>query len=197
MFNETRLLDCVSYGSQFGQEFKTRITQLRNGRERRNADWALPLGRYSVTYQALKPEDHLLVRGAHMACMGSLIAFRFKDWTDYLGEHELIGEGTGVAQTLALSKSYAFGPISFARPITKPVAGTIVIYEGGQRVAASVNYTTGMVTVTAPPGSPITWSGEFDVPVRFESDRLDCDPIARFSNGYVLTADVDLVEDRQ
>ena len=53
MFNETRLLDCVAYGSEFGQEFSTRITSLRSGVERRNANWSMPLGRYSVLYGSI------------------------------------------------------------------------------------------------------------------------------------------------
>lgn len=196
MFNETRLLDCVSYGSQFGQEFNTRITALKSGKERRNANWTLPLGRYSVSYQALVPEDHPLVRGAHMACMGSLIAFRFKDWTDYQAQRQQIGVGTGSPQTLQLVKNYPFGPISLARMIKKPVPGTVVIFGYDLPLDAAVDYTTGLVTVTAPTGAPITWSGEFDVPVRFESDRLDVDPVALRNNEYILSADVDLVEDR-
>jgi uncharacterized protein (TIGR02217 family) len=196
MFNETRLLDCVSYGSQFGQEFNTRITTLKSGHERRNANWTLPLGRYSVSYDALAPADHPLVRGAHMSCMGSLIAFRFKDWTDYQAQRQQIGIGTGTPQTLQLVKNYTFGPLSLARTIKKPVVSTVVIYGYDLPLAAAVDYTTGLVTVTAPTGAPITWSGEFDVPVRFESDRLDVDPIALRNNEYILSADVDLVEDR-
>lgn len=196
MFNETRLLDCVSYGSQFGHEFKTRITPLKSGRERRNAEWKLPLGRYSVIFDALKPEDHLLVRGAHMACMGSLIAFRFKDWTDFAAVREPLGTGTGNQQVLMLAKAYKFGPLSMSRPIAKPVPGTVTVFVDGQPAQVEVDYTTGAVTVAGPAGSSITWSGQFDVPVRFESDRLDCDPIVRRSNGFVLSADVDLVEVR-
>ncbi|NWA25515.1 DUF2460 domain-containing protein [Pseudomonas gingeri] len=196
MFNETRLLDCVSYGSQFGQEFNTRITTLKSGHERRNANWTRPLGRYSVSFGALKPGDHMAVRGAHMACLGSAIAFRFKDWTDFRAEQELIGVGTGVSHTYTLRKNYPFGPVSLQRPIAKPVVGTVKVYEAGQAIAAVVDYTTGIITVTAPPGSPITWSGEFDVPVRFEADRLDVDPVALINGDYVLSADVDLVEIR-
>jgi len=196
MFNETRLLDCVAYGSQFGQEFNTRITTLKSGHERRNANWTRPLGRYSVSYDALRPENHEDVRGAHMACLGSLIAFRFKDWSDYEAIGELIGAGTGAAQDYQLMKRYPFGPISLERVISKPVAGTVVVFDAGQPIPATVDYTTGVVRATAPAGSPVTWSGEFDVPVRFEADRLDVDPIARNSNGLILTADVDLVEVR-
>lgn len=196
MFNETRLLDCVAYGSQFGQEFSTRIKTLRNGVERRNVNWSMPLGRYTVVYQALKEADHIAVRGAHMACMGSAIAFRFKDWADYRASGEAIGIGTGAQQTLQLTKGYAFGPVTLQRIIKKPVAGTVTLLADGVAIAATVDYTTGQVTLTADADAVITWSGEFDVPVRFESDRLDVDPVARSGGDFLLSADVDLVEDR-
>lgn len=197
MFNEARLLDCVAYGSQFGQAFNTRIVSLRSGAERRNANWSMSLGRYSVLYQALKPGDHQLVRGAHMASLGSAIPFRFKDWTDYRADGEQIGVSTGGLQTLQLTKSYHFGPLSLTRIITKPVAGTVTAFADGSPIAASVNTATGEIIIDTAPGAVITWSGEFDVPVRFESDRLDVDPIARMAGDFVLSADVGLVEVRE
>lgn len=196
MFNESRLLDCVAYGSSFGMEFNTRITSLRSGQERRNINWSAPLCHGSLLYQNLKPDDHQLVRHAHMASFGAAIPFRFKDWTDYQADDEVIGTGTGSEQVLQLVKTYRFGPLEMQRIIKKPVLGTVTIYESGQPVAAVIDITTGLVTVTAPPGSLITWDGEFDVPVRFVSDRLDSDPIARRANGFILTSDVDLIEVR-
>jgi uncharacterized protein (TIGR02217 family) len=196
MFNETRLLDCVSYGSEFGQEFNTRIVTLRSGQERRNINWSMPLGRYNVMYQALSPEDHIKVRAAHMASMGSAIPFRFKDHTDYKAEDEFLTNGTGSAQTVQLIKKYAFGPVELERVIQKPVMGTVTIYENGIEIGSSVDYATGEVTFTATSLSEVTWSGEFDIPVRFESDRLDVDPLANTKNGFLITTDVGLVEVR-
>jgi uncharacterized protein (TIGR02217 family) len=196
MFNESRILDRVAYGSQFGMEFSTRINSLRSGVERRNANWSAPLCHGSLMYQNLDYADHALVRDAHMACMGSLVAFRFKDWTDYQADAQVIGEGSGVEQALQLVKVYTFGPLALSRPIKKPVSGTASIFEDGVVTAAVIDYTTGLVTLTAAPGSVITWSGEFDVPVRFVSDRLDSDPVARRQAGFILSSDVDLIEVR-
>lgn len=196
MFNEARLLDCVAYGSNFGQEFNTRIVQLRSGVERRNISWTLPLGRYSVMYTALRPADHVKVRGAHMASAGSAIPFRFKDWSDYQATAELIGTGTGALQSLQLVKAYSFGSVSISRIIKKPVAGAVQLYADGAAIASTTNTETGVVTFLADAAAVITWSGEFDVPVRFESDRLDVDPVARAGGGFALSADVDLVEVR-
>ena len=196
MFNESRLLDCVAYGSSFGQQFSTRIIQLRSGVERRNIGWALPLGRYSVIYTALRPADHVKVRGAHMASAGSAIPFRFKDWSDYQADSEALGFGTGAVQSMQLVKTYWFGSVSISRIIKKPVLGTVQIYANGAQIASTTNTETGVVTFTADDGAAITWTGEFDVPARFESDQLDVDPVARVGGGFALSADVDLVEVR-
>ena len=197
MFNETRLLDCVAYGSQFAQEFSTNIQSLRSGAERRNINWSMPLGRYTVVYQALRPEHHIAVRNAHMASMGMAIPFRFKDWTDYQAEGEALGIGTGDAQTIQLVKAYKFGPVKLSRVIKKPVGGTVTVYADGVLIGSTTDYTTGVVSVNAPLGSVLTWSGEFDIPVRFDSDRLDVDPVVRQSDGeFLLSTDVDLVEVR-
>ena len=196
MFNETRLLDCVAYGSQFGREFKTRIVTLRSGYERRNAEWSMPLGRYSILYLAINPADHATVRAAHMACMGAAIPFRFKDWTDFEATNEVIGTATGSPQTLQLIKTYTFGPLTLERDIVKPVDGTVALYADGISIGVSVDETTGIVSFVADNGAEITWTGEFDVPVRFERDRLDFDPAAKTADGFLLTGDVDLIEVR-
>lgn len=195
-FIEARLLDQVSYGSEFGREFNTRIVQLRSGRERRNADWSAPLGRYSLAYDVIKPDDHHLVIGAHTACMGSLIGFRFKDWADYRAWDEPLTTGTGAQQSVQLKKAYTFGPLTYEREIFKPVDGAVTIYADGIEIASVVSDTTGIAVFTAPNGSAVTWTGEFDVPVRFASDRLDVQPITEQGRGFLLTADVDVVEVR-
>lgn len=52
--------------------------------------------------------------------------------------------------------------------ITKPVVGTAVV-TGGSGV--SVNYTTGVVTVSS--GTPTAFTAEFDQPCRFDIDHLN------------------------
>lgn len=195
-FIEERLLDKVVYGSQFGKEFNTRIVSLRSGVDRRNADWAAPLGRYSVLYELLEPSDHQVVVNAHMACMGALVGFRFKDWSDYEAKNEFLVVADGTEQTVQLTKQYKFGPISYSRKIVKPVGNTVLLYADGVALPHDVDSTTGLVTFTATSGQAITWSGEFDVPVRFDNDRLDVEPIYHTEGGFLLSTDVDLTEVR-
>ena len=194
MFNETRLLDSVAYGSEFGQEFNTRIVKLRSGHDRRNINWSAPLGKYSIIYTALLEEDHELVYNAHMASFGSAIGFRFKDFLDYRAINQVIGVGTGAVQVLQLTKTYSFGPLDLVRNITKPVSATI--YADGIEISSSLDTTTGLVTITAELAADITWSGEFDVPVIFDEDRLDCQPVTRSNGKFLLSSNVTLSEIR-
>lgn len=195
MFNDARLLDCVAYGSQFGHEFNTRIVTLNSGHERRNSDWEMPRFRYSVLYQNLTEADHNKVYFAHMACRGAAIPFRFKDWRDYQAVGQQLGVATGENQILQLFKTYAFGDLEFTRTITKPVDGAVMVFADGVQITADVDYLTGKIAFIADDGAQISAHFEFDVPVRFVSDRLTSDPVARnAASGLRLTSDVDLIE---
>ena len=196
IFNESRLLDRVAYGSNFGHRYKTRITELKNGVERRNAEWSAPLAFSTVIYDNLDPGDHIIVVNAHHACMGSLIGFRFRDWSNYTAENEVIGYGTDALASYQLIKTRTFGALSTETNVVKPVSGTVTIFVDGTPTAATVDYTTGIVQVSAASGAEITWSGEFDTPVRFESDDIDFSIDNKSRNGFVLTANVDVIEIR-
>ena len=195
MFNESRLLDRVAYGSEFGHEYKTRITELSNGVERRNADWQRALGRYSVRYQNLDEDHHNLVVAAHHACMGALIGFRLKDWSDYKADNEYFALGAGEPTTYQLKKTYALGSLSRVREIFKPVFGTVSVNADGLPVEFNLNYTTGKIVINAAEGAVLTWSGEFDVPVRFSDDQMSFSIDSR-SGGFILNSDVSLQEIR-
>ncbi|WP_444919315.1 DUF2460 domain-containing protein (plasmid) [Microbulbifer sp. CnH-101-G] len=195
-FVEQRLLDEVAYGSTFGHSYKTDIKELRNGVERRNSEWDYPLASGAVLFEKLQSGHHSLVMAAHHACRGSAIGFRFKDWSNYTASHEVIGFGTGEAATYRLSKTHIFGPLSATIPVYKPVVGTVTIYANGQPIAHSLDYTSGRVQLSADAGAEITWSGEFDIPVRFESDDLQFSVDHKTAGGFMLSADVEVVQIR-
>ena len=66
---------------------------------------------------------------------------------------------------------------AWVRRIGKPVAGTVRVARAGVEAVSgwSVDATTGVVTFAAAPavGVLVTAGFEFDVPVRFDTDRLD------------------------
>ncbi|WP_444922785.1 DUF2460 domain-containing protein [Microbulbifer sp. DLAB2-AF] len=196
MFNESRLLGKVAYGSEYGHRYKTEIKALRSGVERRNAEWERPLGRYSVLFKNLDYADHQIVVAAHHACMGALIGFRFKDASDFEAEQEVIGFGTGNSESYQLVKKYVFGAFSYQRKIAKPVIGRVTIFVDGNPVAHSIDYTTGLVQLSADNGAEITWSREFDVPVRFEDDEIGFSIDNRHQRMPVLNGNVELLEIR-
>lgn len=195
-FVDERLLECVSYGTAGGPTFRTRKVALRSGIVRRNALRSRPLYRFNIIYKNLQPEDHHEVIAAFNACYGGVYSFRLKDWADFQATNELLEElGTGSPQTLQLIKTYTFGSQAVARPIRKPVNGTVTLTHNNISQSASVDYSTGLVTFTAPAGHIIRWSGEFDVPVMFEDDELAFSGDDKGVNGLFLNADVALIED--
>ena len=81
-------------------------------------------------------------------------------------------------RVLQLRKAYRSGTQQYLRPVTKPVAGSVRVAVAGAVLPASgfsVDAATGTVTLTAAPaaGADVTAGFEFDVPVRFDTDRLD------------------------
>lgn len=195
-FIETRLLDCVAYGTAGGPTWLTRKVSLRSGIIRRNPLRSRPLYRFNIIYRNLLPQDHREVIGAFNACFGGVHSFRLKDWSDFEADDELISVlGTGSPQTIQLSKFYEFGNQNIERPIRKPVSGTVVITDDGAPIAATIDYTTGEATFTASVGGILRWSGEFDVPVMFEDDSLSFSFDNRSAEGLFLTSDTSLMED--
>lgn len=192
-FIETRLLDCVAYGTEGGPTWATRRVALRSGIARRNAQRSRPLYRFVVLYQNLKPQDHREVISAFNACRGGVFGFRLRDWADYQATDELVGTGTGSPQSIQLAKLYEFGAQNVSRPIRKLVSASLT--QNGIPQSASIDLNTGIATFAAPNASVVRWTGEFDVPVTFDQDELLFTAGNRTSAGLALTADVGLSED--
>ena len=106
---------------------------------------------------------------------GRFHAFLWRDALDHAAIDQAIGTGDGETVSFQLVKRYgaAFDP--YLRPITKPVAETVVVKVDGVVTDHDTNSLTGIVTLVEPPagGAAVTASFEFDVPVRFDTDRLD------------------------
>jgi uncharacterized protein (TIGR02217 family) len=185
-FDEIRFPDNISRGARGGPERRTRIVELASGREERNSPWVGSRHRYDASYGIRRADDLASVIAFFEARSGRLRGFRWKDWADYKSclpsqtpsaSDQLVGQGNGTATTFQLTKTYSSGLQSYARTISKPVAGTVLIAVGGvaQSSGWSVDTTTGIVTFTVAPanGATVTAGFEFDVPVRFDSDLMD------------------------
>ncbi len=165
-----RFPDAVSYGCQGGPTWQTAVIAVASGHESRNQVWESARHRYDVShvYHSGDGGKLELLRAFFLAVRGRLHGFRFRDPLDYAaasGEGLLTALGGGTYQ---LVKRYTAGSSVYDRDITKPVAATVVIAGGG---TYSLDDTTGIVTHSAG-AAPTGWTGEFDVPCRFETDIM-------------------------
>ncbi len=175
-----RFPEDISYGVTFGPEFSTTIAQTVGGQEirNRNRTRALCVGECAHALKTKAQFDNLLKFFRSMG--GRFHAFRFKDWSDYACD---VSQGT---LTLVSGSSYQMNKVyqsavgfSELRKITKPVSGTIAIFRTRSGTttnitgSSTIDTTTGLVTITGHvSGDVYTWSGEFDVPCRFDTDRM-------------------------
>lgn len=196
-FVETRFPADISYGSSGGPEYSTDIVITHSGHEQRNSNWAAARSRYNVAHGVKTAAQLDALIAFFRARKGREHSFRFKDWTDYKAVGQVIGIGTGSATAFQLIKTYDSGSVVETRTITKPVAGSVLIYvnSGLQSSGVSVNSTTGVATFSAAPanGAVIAADFEFDVPVRFNTDRLSASLDAYGSHSWL---DIPLVEVR-
>jgi len=198
-FHEIRFPASLSFGSIGGPERRTEIVTLANGFEERNTPWANSRRRYDAGLGLRSLDDVETLIAFFEARQGQLFAFRWKDWADFKSARpsreitpldQLIGQGDEVTTAFPLTRSYASGDQSYTRPITKPVAGTVRVAVGGDSLQDGIDYTvdttTGVVTFAAAPdlGAEIRAGYEFDVPVRFDIDRIQTS-VASFRAGDV------------
>lgn len=203
-FHEVRFPANLSFGSLGGPERRTEIVALANGFEERNAPWEHARRRYDAGVAMRSLDDVEAMIAFFEARRGQLYGFRWKDWSDYkscLPSHEIgcadqvIGHGDGAMTEFQLSKAYASGAHSYVRPITKPVAGTVRVAVGGAELAKGAGFevetTTGLVSLDVAPavGEAVTAGFEFDVPVRFDTDRIQTS-VASFRAGDVPSVPV-------
>lgn len=176
-FVEVAFPSDIAYGSSGGPEYSTEIVITHSGYEQRNINWAQARARYNVAH-GIKTQAQLDALIAFFrARKGRADGFRFKDWSDYRAAAQVIGTGNGSNKIFYLVKTYTSGSITETRSITKPVVGTLAVYVNSVLQAGSsysLDSATGKITfVTAPANAAIiTADFEFDVPVRFDTDRL-------------------------
>lgn len=207
-FHEVRFPTALSFGSIGGPERRTDVVTLASGFEERNTPWAHSRRRYDAGIGLRSMDDIDALIAFFEARRGQMFGFRWKDWSDFKSckpslsvstTDQVIGTGDGVQAEFGLSKVYSSGDASYAREITKPVDGSVrIALDGVEQVAGDdfvVDPATGVVTIFAEPlaGVSVTAGFEFDVPVRFDTDRIHTSA-ATFQAGEV--PDVPVVEVR-
>jgi uncharacterized protein (TIGR02217 family) len=180
----------VSFGATGGPGRKNEIVQLSSGREKRNARVALSRRVYDAGTGVRSLDDLYDVLAFFEARRGSLYAFRFRDPFDMKSCRpdstpdpldQTLGLGDGTQGSFALVKNYGEGAEAYARPIMKPVAGSLRVAVAGVEKADPADFSfdeaTGAVTfaggATPAEGQTVTAGYEFDVPVRFDTEHIE------------------------
>ena len=198
----------VGLNASGGPVRRTEIVTLGSGYEERTARW-LNSRRYYDAGTGIRTLDDLhMVMEFFEERRGRLHAFRYRDPFDFNSSSpslditpldQEIGVGDGVETAFQLTKAYGQDHAPLSRNITRPVASSVRIAVDGVELFSptdwSVDETTGIVTFVNPPGSAavVTAGFLFDVPVRFDTDRLSFD-MAAFNAGAI--PNIPLVEVR-
>lgn len=173
MILNTELDPCVAYGFTGGPEFSTRVVNLKNGHERRNANWSNARHRYTAPFQNIRPEAYNEIKRVFNACRGMLHGFLFEDPFDHTATLASLGAAPSGTTPVQLVTTSTADFVTYTRTITRPQAGAVV-FQNGIPKAGSLDLDTGVFTPTTSwtPGAALAWTGEFYVPVRFANDWL-------------------------
>ena len=187
-FHDTRLPEDVERGASGGPEFKTTILTLSSGYEKRNIDWSATRGSWDVGYGIQNKVDFTAVLDFFHAREGMAHSFRFKDWGDFEMASQTIGTTDATTATFQIFKRYTSGGINFDKNLEKIVSAsaTVLVNSVSQTVVydtapaageVSINTLTGVLTLgsthAATTGQDIDVLCEFDIAVRFDTDKFD------------------------
>lgn len=168
----------LAFGSRADPTWSTTISAAMSGYESAVLNWAHVRHTYDVSFAVRTKSDYDDIRDHFHQARGRGKKFLFRDPLD----HSVSGaEGTTVEAGggYQLTKTYGSGGDTYVRKITRPKSGTVAIFRTRTGVTTNVtanctiSYTTGTFTVSGHSnGDVYTWTGEFYVPCRYDTDRL-------------------------
>jgi uncharacterized protein (TIGR02217 family) len=207
-FHDVLFPPALARGVRGGPERRTEIVTLASGHEERNGRWRHSRRRWEAGYGVRTLAQLAEVVAFFEARRGRLHGFRFADPVDHSSAppgapiaptDQTLGMGDGTNRRFPLQKRYGGAVEPYFRPIVKPRAAGLRVAVGGVEAIAGVAFdieaATGHVVFRAgqapPQNAAVTAGFLFDVPVRFDADRLDVD-LSAFEAGAI--PDVPLVE---
>jgi uncharacterized protein (TIGR02217 family) len=200
-FHDVRFPTAISRNAQGGPERRTDVVVLGSGYEERNSRWADSRRTYNAGYGIKSLNDLHEIIAFFEERRGRLHAFRWRDPMDWKScapnatpspLDQVIGSGDGATEAFQLRKTYggAFAP--WTRSINKPVVNTVKIAVAGVEQSIETDFiidpSTGIVTFLAghipAADQSVTAGFEFDVPVRFDTDKLEIN-LSGFTSGAI------------
>lgn len=198
-FLDEKFPGSVAFGTLGGPERLTDVVLLASGHESRNARWADSRRRYDAASGIRSLQDLKAVVALFEKARGRLYGFRFRDPFDHStrSDRALPGKmdqsiaiGDGSTLRFALKKTYGSGGASYERSIRLPEVATLKVAVDGvaMPLGSGVSWDTEtgeLVFATAPAdGAEVTAGFHYDVPVRFDTDRLELS-LAAFEAGDI------------
>ena len=188
-FHEIRLDPYISWESTIGPSYKTAIHDVPSGDEFRTSGWDKGRLMMTISKELMDRPTVFALESFFRARKGSRFAFRVRYWNLYLRTDEPLPLLTNTTAQLQLVFPDAIAPETML--VKKPVlagdvhntndsllyAPDITLKKDGVAFASSGNWTidrtTGIITFgTSQAGHTFTWSGSFDIPMRFNTDQL-------------------------
>lgn len=189
-FHDIRFPTEISRNATGGPERRTDVVVLGSGHEQRNSRWADSRRSYNAGYGVKSLDDLHAVIAFFEERRGRLHGFRWRDHSDWKScppsrtpsaLDQGIGTGTGSLSSFRLVKTYGTLHAPWTREILKPVAGTVRVAVAGvaliegegfavDAATGTVSFASGYVPAS---GVSVTAGFEFDVPVRFDTDKLE------------------------
>jgi uncharacterized protein (TIGR02217 family) len=198
-FHDVRFPLAVSFGATGGPERRTEIITLGSGREERNQRWAASRRRYDAGTGVRNRADLQSVVHFFEERRGRLYGFRYRDPLDDRScapgvepgsSDQLLGVGDGQRVSFPLRKRYGDSFLPYDRPVLLPVEGSVRVEVGGVARVETADFTVAGGAVvfephTIPPeGYEVRAGFLFDVPARFDTDRLEIN-LSRFEAGSI------------
>jgi uncharacterized protein (TIGR02217 family) len=200
-FHEIRFSTAISRNAQGGPERRTDVVVLGSGYEERNSRWADSRRAYNAGYGVKSLDDLHSVIAFFEERRGRLYGFRWRDHMDWKSGapnaattalDQVIGTGTGALAVFQLKKTYGGAFLPWVRVIKKSVAGSVKVAVAGVEKTLGLQFTidpsSGVVTFLAgnipANGQSVTAGFEFDVPVRFDTDKLEVN-LTGFTSGAI------------
>ena len=189
----------IALKSAGGPERRTEIIAFGSGREQRNARWAHSRRRYDAGYGVKTLAALQEVVAFFEERRGQLYGFRWRDRLDHSSAidtptplDQMLGAGDGAQAQFQLTKTYGSSYAPYARPVEKPVPGSVRVAVAGVGATVNTDFTcdaaTGLVTFLPghipAAGAAVTAGFLFDVPVRFDTDYLEVD-LSAFAAGAI------------
>lgn len=200
MFHEVLFPTAISRGSQGGLERRTDVITLGSGHEERNSRWFDSRRSYNAGYGIRSLDDLQTVIAFFEERRGRLHGFRWRDHSDFKScapsdapsaLDQTLGVGNGVAAAFQLIKTYGTTYAPYSRTIAKPMTGSVLVAVAGTLRPPStyvIDHTSGVVTFAAGEvpanGAEVTAGFVFDVPARFDTDKLEIS-LSGFRHGAI------------